>query len=110
MVVCNAVYPKEKTTYVDIIDILNLWFPIAILGEHLVSTSKRNRPMHQVEVNVVHSKVVQARVESLFNIIRMMLVTPEFSDDEDLVSRDTAVLDALPDGAFGSVAVVFLLV
>lgn len=62
--------------------------------------------MHQVEVNIVHSQVLQTSIERLFDIIGVMLVTPQFGDDEDLVSRDTAVSDALSDSAFGSITVV----
>jgi len=60
--------------------------------------------MHEEEVEVVDAKVLQRRIESWLDIVGVMGVVPQLGSDEDLISRNAALLDSLADIWFGSVS------
>lgn len=59
--------------------------------------------MHQVQVNVVGTEVLEGSLQSRLYIVRVMRVVPELGREEDLVARDTGLLNCITYRRFSAV-------
>lgn len=89
-------------TYVDKVDILQDVFSI-FLGEEVIAAPPGDGPVHQVEIHIVNSQIVQRLLQRTRNVSRIMLVVPQLGRDEYFFARDTAPRDGVPDGFLGPV-------
>lgn len=87
---------------IDVVRIPCLNF-VVVLREHAVATLERRRPVHQVQVEIVCVEIFQRCVAGLLDIFRVMAVIPELGGDEDLASRNAALLNALRAGRLGAI-------
>lgn len=62
--------------------------------------------MNEVEIDIVGPKVLQRRIQSAFNVVRVVRVVPELGRKEDLLTRNARFLDGIANSWFGPVAVV----
>ena len=78
---------------IDVVDVGYFHHAIRILRELVIPWLERGGPMHQVQINIVHLQILQGLVQSWLNISGFVLVVPELGGDEQLGSRDPALLD-----------------
>lgn len=62
-----------------------------------VDVSDLHRPVHQVQIQIRDTQIVQRLVQRRLNILRRMLGIPQLAGQEDLLARHTRVLDSLAD-------------
>lgn len=79
-----------RPTHINIIDVA-----FSVIWEERVTPGESAGPVHEIEVKVVSFKIFQRQIAGLFNILRMVIVVPQLSDEEDVFSRHTTLLDAL---------------
>jgi hypothetical protein len=53
--------------------------------------------VHHKEVDLSSVEIRQRFIQSTFNIIRMIVVAPEFGGEGDLLTSDAVDFDAMPD-------------
>lgn len=53
------------------------------------------RPMHQVQVNIIHAQILQRLVQRRLNIFGCMLGIPQLASNEDLFARNARLADAI---------------
>ena len=61
----------------------------------------RAGPVHQVEIDVVHAKALEGRVDTLSNAVVPGVV--QLRGDPDLIARNTGVPDTITDLGFVSI-------
>jgi hypothetical protein len=59
--------------------------------------------MHEVEINIVRSKIFERSVKGGFDIIGVVGVVPELRGDEELVAGNTRLFDRVSHGLLGPV-------
>lgn len=87
----------------DIVDILSDHLSVVVLLEELVRGLECSWPVHQVEIDVIESKVLQRSIEGWLDGGWGVGVVPEFSGDEELLAWDLGLGDGTADGWLGAV-------
>jgi hypothetical protein len=59
--------------------------------------------VHEVEIEIVGSEVLERGVEGGFHVVRVVRVVPEFGRDEEVGAGDAGFLDGGADCGFGAV-------
>jgi hypothetical protein len=62
----------------------------------------------QEEIHIIKTEIIQRVLESLLDVVRVVLVVPQLRREEDFLAGDAALLDGVADGLFGAVAVILL--
>jgi hypothetical protein len=60
--------------------------------------------MHEVEVEIVGVEVFQRRITGFLDVVGVVRVVPQLGSDENVLSRDTTLLDARGAGGLCAVA------
>lgn len=53
--------------------------------------------MHEVQIDIIRTQVLQAGIERLLHAFRRMSVVPELSHEEDVLARHARLLDRVPN-------------
>lgn len=93
-----------RETYVNVVGITSLHLAIAVFWHELVAPSERRRPVHQVEVEIVRLQIPERGIDGGLDVVRVVAVIPQLGGNEDLVTRNPAVLDAFCAGRLGAIA------
>lgn len=95
----------QDPTHIKIVDIVSDYVPVLVLGKHIISTLKGNRPVHQEEIKILDAQVIQCFLKCWSDIVRVVLVVPQLAGDENLAPRHAALLDSFPHSFLCTVAV-----
>lgn len=87
----------------DEITVASLDLSVRVLGKERRTTGKCRRPMHQPEIDIIGSEILERCIEGGLNIFGSMIVVPDLGDQEDFRSRDTGLLDSRADSRLGTV-------
>lgn len=88
---------------IDIVRLTHAHLPSLVLWERRLAPRKRRRPMHQIQINIIRTEILQTRVKRRLNIIGVMRVIPQLGGYEDLLPRNTRLLDSLSDSRLGAI-------
>lgn len=91
--------------YINIIRLNNISVPLLRLGEMVYPPPERDWPVHKQKIDVLQSQIVQAVLQSLRHVVRVVLVVPDLGRQEDLTPGDVCVADCFADCGFGAVSI-----
>lgn len=61
--------------------------------------------MYQEQINIVHFQILERFINSLGNILWVVLVIPELGSDEQFISWDTTLANGSSNRFFGAVPI-----
>lgn len=91
-------------TYIKVVNIFSYQLSVFVGWEWIISTFEGNGPVDQEEVNIFQTQIIQALLQCLTNIIRMVLVVPQLCRNKDLAPGYAALLYGFADSRLSTVA------
>lgn len=82
---------------------------LSILGHVVFSRLESDRPVHQVQINIVQTQKFERLVQGSFNVFRTMAGVPQLCGDKEFFTRNTRILDGLANFVFVTVCFIICL-